>query len=130
MNNVSISPWTVTGFRLSSVIEKHFQNTTKKIKNLRTGVLHRSPLFLLGDFQVDGEPKDTFLNTRGWGKGVAYVNGHNLGRYWPNIGPQLTLYVPSVFLKSGRNSIIILEMEFIPENLKINLQTTPILDFE
>jgi len=45
---------------------------------------------------------------RGWGKGIVFVNGHNLGRYW-YIGPQQTLYVPGVWLKKGRNEIFIFE---------------------
>ncbi|VDL83671.1 unnamed protein product [Nippostrongylus brasiliensis] len=63
-----------------------------------------------GVFHVD-VPTDTFLNTTGWGKGVALVNGHNLGRYWARVGPQYTLYVPAPFLKAGENSLVILELE-------------------
>ena len=37
--------------------------------------------------------KDTFLQLDGWSKGVAFVNGHNLGRYWPIMGPQVILYI-------------------------------------
>ena len=29
---------------------------------------------------------DTFLDMRGWGKRIVFVNGINLGRYW-NVGP-------------------------------------------
>ena len=43
-----------------------------------------------------------------WGKGVAFVNDHNLGRYW-TIGPQTTLYVPSPWLHKGDNHVIIFE---------------------
>ena len=32
---------------------------------------------------------DTFLRVNGWTKGVAFVNGFNLGRYWPSMGPQV-----------------------------------------
>ncbi|KAH8035300.1 hypothetical protein HPB51_004541 [Rhipicephalus microplus] len=32
---------------------------------------------------------DNFLDPTGWGKGVAFVNNFNLGRYWPSIGPQV-----------------------------------------
>jgi beta-galactosidase len=39
---------------------------------------------------------------------MLWVNGHNLGRYW-KIGPQQTLYCPGVWLKSGRNEIMVLE---------------------
>ena len=45
-------------------------------------------------------PADTFLDVSGGGfrKGVAFVNGFNLGRYWPVKGPQVTLYVPAPLL--------------------------------
>ena len=32
------------------------------------------------------------------------------GRYW-GIGPQQTLFVPAVWLKKGRNEIIVLDLE-------------------
>ena len=51
---------------------------------------------------------DAFLDMRGWGKGIVIVNGHNLGRYW-YIGPQQTLYLPGVWLKQGRNEIVVFE---------------------
>lgn len=44
-----------------------------------------------GTFKVD-VPTDTFLNTTGWGKGVAVINGNNLGRFWASEGPQVISY--------------------------------------
>lgn len=41
---------------------------------------------------------------QGWGKGVVFINGKNLGRYW-SIGPQLTLYLPGPWLRSGINQV-------------------------
>ena len=55
------------------------------------------------------ESADTFLALPGWTKGVAWINGFNLGRYW-NRGPQKTLYVPAPLLKQGENEIIIFEL--------------------
>jgi len=52
---------------------------------------------------------DTFLDMRGWGKGNAWINGRNLGRYW-KIGPQQTLFCPGVWLKKGQNEIIVLDL--------------------
>ncbi|OQP52715.1 glycoside hydrolase family 35 protein [Niastella populi] len=52
---------------------------------------------------------DTYLNMSAWGKGVVWVNGHNLGRYW-NVGPQQTLYIPAEWLVKGKNELIVLEM--------------------
>ncbi len=66
------------------------------------------PVFLRGTFVIPA-PGDTFLDTRGFGKGVAWVNGHLLGRFW-DIGPQQTLYVPGPWLKSGRNEVILFDL--------------------
>jgi len=66
-----------------------------------------------GEFSVT-KPLDTFLNLPGWHKGVAFLNGFNLGRYWPVVGPQLTLYVPGSLLKSGSNMLILLEQDHSP----------------
>jgi beta-galactosidase len=52
---------------------------------------------------------DTYINLRNWTKGVVWVNGHNLGRYW-NIGPQYKLYCPAPWLTAGDNDIIIFDI--------------------
>ncbi|XP_075772516.1 beta-galactosidase-1-like protein 2 isoform X2 [Pelodiscus sinensis] len=70
------------------------------------------PAFLRGNLQVQYLPRDTFLKLEGWEKGVVFVNGKNLGRYW-KIGPQETLYLPATWLKPGNNEIIVFE-ERIP----------------
>lgn len=41
---------------------------------------------------------------QGWSKGVVFLNGVNLGRYWKK-GPQKTLYVPAPLLKRGINKV-------------------------
>lgn len=71
-------------------------------------VSQETPSFYRGILQVD-DVKDTFLQLDGWTKGVAFVNGFNLGRYW-NRGPQQTLYVPGPLLCQGENDIILLEL--------------------
>jgi beta-galactosidase len=65
------------------------------------------PVFWRGTFQIPA-PQDTFLDLRSWGKGVLWVNGHCLGRFW-NIGPTQTAYLPGPWLKPGKNEIIILD---------------------
>jgi beta-galactosidase len=52
---------------------------------------------------------DAFLAMPAWVKGVVWVNGHNLGRFW-YIGPQQTLYVPGVWLHEGENEIIAFDL--------------------
>jgi beta-galactosidase len=67
------------------------------------------PAFYRFEFEAD-EKCDTFLDFEGWGKGVAFVNGFNIGRFW-EIGPQKRLYIPGPLLKEGHNEIIIFETE-------------------
>lgn len=55
-------------------------------------------------------PVDSFLDTRGWGKGQVWVNGHHLGRFW-SIGPQQTLYLPASWLKAGANEVLVFTTE-------------------
>lgn len=61
-----------------------------------------------------------------WGKGVVWVNGHSLGRYW-SIGPQQTLYLPAEWLKIGRNDIVIFELLNGTKN-SLSSKNLPILD--
>lgn len=68
---------------------------------------HELPAFHRATFDL-AQVGDTFLDFSSWGKGVAWINGHNLGRYW-NIGPHQTLYCPAPWLKSGRNELIVFE---------------------
>jgi beta-galactosidase len=67
------------------------------------------PAFHRGTFRLDAAG-DTYFDLRGWGKGVVWVNGHNLGRFW-SIGPQRTLYVPGPWLRRGANEVIVLDLE-------------------
>jgi beta-galactosidase len=53
---------------------------------------------------------DTFLNTHGLTKGVAFLNGNPLGRFW-SVGPQFTLYTPGPWLKNGANEITIFDLQ-------------------
>lgn len=84
------------------------------------------PAFYQGNFTL-GKTGDTFLDMRNWGKGIVYVNGHHLGRYW-SVGPQQTLYVPGVWLKKGANEIVVFEQ--LNEVIQTSVETvaTPILE--
>ena len=68
------------------------------------------PTFFKGEFEVD-EIAETFLRFPGT-RGVVWVNGFNLGRYW-RVGSANTLYVPSPILKKGKNEVIVFETEFL-----------------
>lgn len=66
------------------------------------------PAFFQAKLHVYGSPKDTFIKLNGWTKGVVFINGRNLGRYW-SIGPQQTLYVPGPWLHNGDNKVVVFE---------------------
>ncbi|KAJ8674534.1 hypothetical protein QAD02_005796 [Eretmocerus hayati] len=127
LNSQRISPWNVTGYKFDSLPEN--LSDAPQSLSLETETLHSGPQVLISHFEINEEPRDTYLNTAEWGKGIAFVNNHNLGRYWPLIGPQLTLYVPGAYLKRGKNTLVLVELEYVPKHRQINFQTTPILDY-
>ena len=71
------------------------------------------PTLAWGEFEL-GAPADLFLDTLHWGKGLVWVNGFLLGRYWRR-GPQRTLIVPAPVTRAGRNEVALLEFEAIAE---------------
>ena len=69
---------------------------------------------------------DTYLDMRGWGKGMVWINGQNLGRYW-KIGPTQTMFVPGTWLKKGTNTIIVFDLDS-HANPVVNGITNPIFE--
>ncbi len=65
-------------------------------------------LFFKGEFDIP-VTGDVYFDMRNYSKGLVYVNGHNLGRYW-NIGPQQRLYCPAGWLKKGKNRIVVFDL--------------------
>ncbi|XP_056621067.1 beta-galactosidase [Triplophysa dalaica] len=77
------------------------------------------PAFYSGSFNIpDGIPdlpQDTYIQFPNWRKGQVWINGFNLGRYWPSRGPQVTLFVPAHLLSTSvQNNITVLELEAAP----------------
>jgi len=93
-----IDDWEVLGVRLDTL-------PTPTSATSAAGIA--GPAFAAGSFVVE-EPVDLFLSTAGWGKGNAFVNGFNLGRYWSS-GPASTLYVPAPLLRRGENELVVFE---------------------
>ncbi|AOM79440.1 glycoside hydrolase family 35 protein [Pedobacter steynii] len=84
-----------------------------------------TPVVRKGTFTLK-ETADTYLDMQKWGKGMVWVNGKNLGKYW-EIGPQQTLYLPAEWLKKGENEIVVLEL-YKPEQTTLSGLARPILD--
>ncbi|HVT87863.1 MAG TPA: beta-galactosidase [Tepidisphaeraceae bacterium] len=91
----------------------------EKVDNFKASKAdHVGPTFYRGTFSID-KVGGSFLDMRNWGFGAVWVNGHNLGRYWDRGGVR-SLFVPSHWLKSGENEIIVLELHDAPKVLEIS----------
>ena len=88
---------------------KDWENYSLPLANPSSLKKSKDGAFYRGNFSLK-KTGDTFLDMQGWGKGQVWVNGHHLGRFW-HIGPQQTLFVPSVWLVKGKNEIIVLDAE-------------------
>lgn len=121
LGDVSFNGQTLTGWDMYSLPFKdtkwiHFKSNKNNIE---------APVIYEGTFQLN-KTGDTFLDMRHWGKGIVFVNGHNLGRYW-HIGPQQTLYLPGCWLKKGKNKIVIFE-QLEGEKTTVSAIDHPVLD--
>lgn len=101
LDGEEINGWTVSPLPLYKADVTRFEWTKTTID--------KQPAFFRGSFHLSSLG-DCFIDTRGWGKGAVWVNGHSLGKFW-NIGPQQTLYLPAPWLKEGDNEIVVFEME-------------------
>uniref|UniRef100_A0A667YJB5 Beta-galactosidase n=1 Tax=Myripristis murdjan TaxID=586833 RepID=A0A667YJB5_9TELE len=94
------------------------------------------PAFYSGSFIIpDGIPdlpQDTYIKLPDWRKGQVWINGFNMGRYWPSRGPQVTLFVPSSILSTAApNNVTVLELEAAPCTsgpCTVEFTDTPILN--
>lgn len=102
----------------------HIQFPLEKVPSTtKTGY---GPKIYSGSLSVSA-PGDTFLDMRNFTKGFVWVNGRNLGRYW-KIGLQQTLYLPGVWLKKGKNSIVVLDESEGVTRPQVTGLDKPILD--
>jgi beta-galactosidase len=99
---VALKGWSMS---LSPMTAKDITNFTFDSAEAVAG----SPFHAKASFNVDS-PKDMYIDMTDWETGHVFVNGHNLGRYWTQAGPQKRLYCPGAWLVSGQNSIVIFEL--------------------
>ena len=92
-----------------------------------------APSFFYGELSINSS-HDTFLYLPGWSKGQVFINGFNVGRYWPVIGPQITLFVPVTVLSLGQKSVSVVIFELdgasceSPETCFVEFVATPSLN--
>lgn len=84
------------------------------------------PTIYQGSFNL-AKTGDTFLDMEKWGKGIVFVNGVNIGRYW-GVGPQQTLYLPGCWLKTGKNDIVIFEQQNETVHKTLSAVSVPVLE--
>lgn len=116
-DQTELKNWNHFGFNLSYINQLQFTPE----------LLVKQPAFYRGYFNVD-EVADTFLNPTGFQKGVAFINGFNIGRFWIN-KPQLTLYVPQSLIHVGQNELVIFEIESQADSVgTMSFDDTPQID--
>jgi beta-galactosidase len=111
-----IKNWEVYNFPVDYLFQRNLKYGSKKISG---------PGWYRGNFEIKAVG-DVFLDVSKWGKGMVWLNGINLGRYW-KIGPQQTMFVPGVWLKKGTNEIIIVDLDG-PVKREIAGLEKPVLD--
>ncbi len=100
LNGMTLMNWDVYGVPMA---EKDIAELTA------SGAAGDKPgRFFKGTFTLS-KTGDTYIDLSAWKKGVVWVNGHNLGRYW-EIGPQHRLYCPAPWLKQGENEIVVFDL--------------------
>lgn len=124
-----INNWVITGYPFDKFVD--VENFVREVLEDEdyidyhvspNGYLNDGPVVFYAEFEISEfqDLGDAWWDTEGWGKGFVYVNGFNLGRYWPLVGPQMTMYIPGELLKHGKNEIYIVELQKTPANLKVN----------
>ncbi|XP_072117244.1 beta-galactosidase-like isoform X1 [Mobula birostris] len=74
----------------------------------------QGPTFFSGTFSSPNS-LDTYIWLEHWNKGLVWINGFNVGRYWTTRGPQQTLFVPkSCLSEHSPNNVTVLELEQLP----------------
>ncbi|NWI69511.1 BGAL galactosidase, partial [Todus mexicanus] len=136
LDSSPLSNWLIYPLAIDAAVQQGWPHAAlpKSSSGGRAG-----PAFYTGTFETPGIAWDTFVKFPGWGKvrrciarrgseggeghnsvspvcqGQLWINGINLGRYWPRRGPQQTLFVPGSVLHVGRpNNITVLELEGAP----------------
>ncbi|MGM7667766.1 glycoside hydrolase family 35 protein [Microbacterium sp. A93] len=66
-------------------------------------------------------PADAWLAFPGGAKGMVWLNGFLLGRYW-KVGPQETLYAPAPLWKTGANEIVVLDTDGLGSTVEVREQ--------
>lgn len=95
--------WTAYPLELNDLTQIDFKAETDMI-------FYDHPTFYKAQFIIDETPADTFVKLPAFTKGMIFINGKPLSRYWSK-GPQKSAYLPAPFLNQGVNEIVVFELE-------------------
>lgn len=123
-----IQPITINGHKITGDWQTYGvpMDVMPVMPKMRSSYVKGQPTLYFGTFELD-KVGDTFLDMEKWGKGIVFVNGVNLGRYW-KIGPQQTLYLPGCFLHKGQNTVVVFEQLNDEKKTELVGVETPVLD--
>ena len=77
-----------------------------------------TPAFYKYELAVD-EISDTVMHLKGFTRGVAFINGFNLGRHWNIENSENKLFIPAPFIKKGINEIVVFDVMHTEDEKKI-----------
>jgi beta-galactosidase len=100
LNGMTLMNWKVYNLPMDWKFIYNLRSTSKNLK--------KPGIFFKGNFSLI-QRGDTYFDVSDFTKGIIWINGHNLGRYW-NIGPQKRLYCPASWIKPGINEVIIFDL--------------------
>jgi beta-galactosidase len=108
IDGVEVPRWTVAPLALDPLPDAAVDELRRASRSTADALA--GPALALGTFELtDGDTTDRYLSLDGFRKGVAWVNGFCLGRYWSR-GPQKTLAVPGPVLRAGTNEVVVFEV--------------------
>ncbi len=108
LNGMTLMNWEVYRLPMDTTDLKRINvRVAAQAKGQSIADASRPGVFFKGSFQLDSVA-DTYIDMSQYKKGILWVNGHNLGRYW-NAGPQMHIYCPAPWLKKGGNEILIFD---------------------
>jgi len=109
LNGMTLMNWDVYNLPFNEPFIQNLKPETRSLNRAEGELSAAKPgTFFHGTFELS-DPADTFIDMTNYQKGIVWVNGHNLGRYW-NIGPQFRLYCPAPWLKKGKNEVVVFDL--------------------
>ncbi|OIH94416.1 beta-galactosidase family protein [Curtobacterium sp. MCBA15_001] len=120
VDGVPLERWTASPLALDPIAPAALD--VLRATTASSGSALAGPVVAMGTFDLD-QVSDRYLALDGFRKGVAWVNGFCLGRYWSR-GPQRTLAVPGPVLRAGQNEVVVFELH-ASASRTVTLRGTP-----